>query len=343
LRAVPGPTANARRALLAVPVALALVAAGCGSSDTESSTTAAPSASQFPSPDGKSIEELARSGKQSDLVVAPTDSVFEQGKNRFGFGVFSVNHDPISDAQVALYASQKGQGDVIGPFPASSASLATKPAFRSQTTASDPDAATTVYTTDVDFPTKGQWQILAMIRDDDGNYSVSAVPNCCAVGKPDKIPSVGDKAPVIHTPTAEDVGGDLTKIDTRTPPDTMHDTDLADVLGKEPVVLLFATPALCTSRVCGPVVDIAEEVKSERPDDAAFIHMEIYNNNTIAPGCLDGTRPANQCPRPQVIAYHLPTEPWAFAIDRHGKIVARLEGAFSKDELESALKLAEAK
>ena len=42
-------------------------------------------------------------------------------------------------------------------------------------------------------------------------------------------------------------------------------------------------------------------------------------------------------------AYHLETEPWAFAIDRHGKIVARLEGAFSKSELENALKLAEAK
>jgi hypothetical protein len=71
--------------------------------------------------------------------------------------------------------------------------------------------------------------------------------------------------------------------------------------------------------------------------------MEIYNNNTIAPGCLDGTKLDGQCLRPQVLAYHLPTEPWAFAIDRSGKIVARLEGAFSKDELQSALKMAEAK
>jgi hypothetical protein len=109
------------------------------------------------------------------------------------------------------------------------------------------------------------------------------------------------------------------------------------------VVLVFATPLLCVSRVCGPVVDIAQQVEHTMPaaKQFAFIHMEIYNNNTIAQGCLEGTRLVNQCLRPQVLAYHLPTEPWAFAIDRHGKIVDRLEGAFSKTELENALKLAE--
>src|SRR3990172_3608677 len=45
--------------------------------------------------------------------------------------------------------------------------------------------------------------------------------------------------------------------------DRMEDDDVADVLGKEPVVLTFAPPALCQSGVCGPTVDIAEEVKSK--------------------------------------------------------------------------------
>jgi hypothetical protein len=157
------------------------------------------------------------------------------------------------------------------------------------------------------------------------------------------VPKVGQQAPVITTPTVQSVGGDISKIDTRTPPDSMHDVNFADVVGKKPAILVFATPALCQSRVCGPVVDIAEEVKSENKGDAAFIHMEIYNNNKIAQGCLEGTKLVNQCLRPQVLAYHLPTEPWAFAVDRHGKIVARLEGAFSKSELENAVKLAEAK
>jgi hypothetical protein len=315
-----------RRAFIAVPVALALIATGCGSSsgsDSSSTGTDAPSAADFPDPAGKSLEELARGGKQSDLAVAPTGSVFDVGKDRYGFGVFSVDGNPVDDAQVAIYAGKGKQ--VIGPFPASSSSLVTAPAFRSKTTSDDPDAATTVYTTDVDFPSAGQWNILALVKEDDGGYSYSAV-HTADVGAKNDIPDVGDKAPVIHTPTADDVGGDLTKIDTRTPADTMHDVDLADVLGKEPVVLLFATPALCTSRVCGPVVDIAEEVKNERPDDAAYIHMEIWNDND-----------PNKGPRPQVTDYGLQSEPWLFVIGADGKVSTRIEGAFSKDELEAAL------
>jgi hypothetical protein len=40
--------------------------------------------------------------------------------------------------------------------------------------------------------------------------------------------------------------------------------------------------------------------------------------------------------RPQVGKWRLPSEPWAFAIDRRGIVVDRLEGAFSPRELEQA-------
>ena len=75
------------------------------------------------------------------------------------------------------------------------------------------------------------------------------------------------------------MGGDLSKITTRIPPDTQNKVDYADALGKEPIVLLFATPQFCQSRVCGPVVDVAEQTKEEYGDKAAFIHMEIYKDN----------------------------------------------------------------
>ena len=133
-------------------------------------------------------------------------------------------------------------------------------------------------------------------------------------------------APRVHTPTRASVKGDLASIDTRVPPDTMHDEDLADVLGRRPVMLLFATPALCPSRICGPVTDILEELQSERSRDAAFIHVEIYKENRPEAG-----------QRPQVLAYGLPSEPWLFAIDRHGRVAARIEGAFSLDEAKRAL------
>jgi hypothetical protein len=230
---------------------------------------------------------------------------------------------------------------VSGPFLARDLPLAVKPAFRSETVAKDPDAAKSLYVADLRVKKPGDYALLGVAKLD--GRLVATDPIYLGVGTASDVPKVGQQAPRIQTPTLQSVGGDVSKIDTRTPPDSMHDVNFADAVGKKPVILVFATPALCQSRVCGPVVDIAEEVKSEHKGDAAFIHMEIYNNNTIAQGCLEGTRLVNQCLRPQVLAYHLPSEPWAFAIDRHGKIVARLEGAFSKSELEGALKLAEAK
>jgi hypothetical protein len=137
---------------------------------------------------------------------------------------------------------------------------------------------------------------------------------------------VGTRPPRIHTPTKAEVGGDLASIDTRLPPSTMHDADFADVLGEKPVVLLFATPQLCQSRVCGPVVDVAEQVKSTSGDDVEFIHMEVYRDNRIDKGI-----------RPQMAAFHLQSEPWLFVFDRSGKVAARIEGAFSERELKQAI------
>jgi len=314
------------RVLIALPFAVALIV-GCGSSDdTGSATTAASGVDAFPAA-GKTFQQLTQDASESDLVVAPTQQVFNEGKNRYGFGVFTVDHGNVSDADVAIYAA-KPNGKADGPYPATIHSLATPPAFAAKTTTQDPDAAKYVYTTNVDMPGKGEWQILAMFRQDDGSYTYARVPSA-VVGKFPDVPQPGDKAPMMHTPTTDDVGGDLTKIDTRQPPSSMHDVDYADVLGKKPVVLLFATPALCTSRVCGPVVDIAEEVKSERPDDADYIHMEIYNDNDPNKGL-----------RPQVQAWGLKNEPYLFAIDRRGRIVDRLDGAFSANELRAAVRKA---
>jgi len=215
----------------------------------------------------------------------------------------------------------------VGPFPASIETLVTQPAFRAKTTSDDPDAASVVYSTEVDLPSDGEWRIAALIKDGDeikGTLLPSAV-----VGEFDRIPRPGQMAPRMHTPTADDVGGDLAQITTRIPPDTQNQIDYADALGREPIVLLFATPQFCESRVCGPVVDVAEQVKQEYGDEAAFIHMEIWKDN----------EPGTQV-RPQVRAFHLPTEPWLFTIDRQGGVSTVLEGAFGLEALTAAVKKA---
>ena len=118
-----------------------------------------------------------------------------------------------------------------------------------------------------------------------------------------------------------------TKIDTRRP---VADGPAARRLRRrprqEPAVITFATPLLCQSRVCGPVVDVVEQVKATAPKDVAFIHQEIYNDNAVNKGY-----------RPQVGAWRLPTEPWTFVVGRDGRIAQRFQGAFSAGELQRAV------
>ena len=248
------------------------------------------------------------------------------GANRFGFGVFTVAGEQITDAEIAIYAAPGDGGEAVGPYPAKIESLETDAAFEARTTADDPDSAKAVYVSDVEFDKPGEWRLLALIRDGD-ELQAARVPSAI-VDDYSKIPDVGDKAPAVETPTVDQVG-DVAEIDTRNPHDTMHEVDAADTIGKKPTVLLFATPALCVSRVCGPVVDVAEQVKSELGDDAAFVHMEVYDDNNPNDGI-----------RPQLQQYGLQTEPWLFVMDAQGKVSTRIEGAFSVAELRDAVEQA---
>jgi hypothetical protein len=352
---------QALSALACLFVAAALVA-GCGSGSDSTSTSGAagsaesrpaPPKSEFPSAKGKTLADVINSTEgPSELVVSPAAEAFSTGENRYPFGVFERDRSQVADANVALYfakvpspkqaakgkaAPAKGGSAVgkaeakaldqpaIGPFPAAVESLQTQPAFRAQTTASDPNAATVVYATDINFPSNGEWRIAAVIKQ--GGKTTGTLLPSAEVGEFPKVPRAGQKAPFMHTPTPASVGGDLAKITTRIPPDTQNEVDYADVLGKEPIVLLFATPQFCQSRVCGPVVDVAEQVKQIYGDKAKFIHMEIYNENDPSKGV-----------RPQVKAFHLPSEPWLFVIDRQGVIRKVIEGAFGVDQLTEAVK-----
>ena len=336
--------ASASACLLAAGALLA----GCGDGGSTDSTAAAkpapskpaPSKDEFPRPFGRTLEELVKmADAHSELVVAPAAQVFYPGENRYPFGVSERKGPPVSDAEVALYyarvpkpkpgarakSGNKGltgkaqaqalEEEAIGPFPARIETLATKPAFEATTTSEDPDVARVVYSAQVPFPEDGAWRMAALIREGD-ELSATLLPSA-QVGEFDAVPRPGQPAPLIHTPTAEDVGGDLSKITTRVPPDTQNKVDYADALGKEPILLLFATPQFCQSRVCGPVVDVAEQAQQEYGNEAAFIHMEIYNDND--PG---------RHVRSQVRRFHLPSEPWLFAINRKGIVSSAIEGAF---------------
>ena len=315
-------------AALAAALVLALGGAGCGSDDDEAANKPPPPAKpeDFPAIRGKTLQQLRQEVNAEGPVLSPSVSELKVGTNRFGFGLFDRARAQIADAPVAVYVAPVGGGKASGPFLARFESLAVRPQFQSRLVAADPDAAKALYVAQVAFPKPGRYEVMGVARLDNRLVAATPASGPLTVSRKGSVPDIGDAAPSTHTPTEDDVGGDLEKIDTRQPPSTMHDVDFADVVGKRPVILLFATPALCRSRVCGPVVDVAEQVKARRGDDAAFVHMEIFRNNDLDQGY-----------RPQVVEWKLPTEPWLFAVDAQGRVAARLEGAFSAEELERAV------
>jgi hypothetical protein len=306
-------------------LALAIAVAGCGSSGEPERP--APSAAEFPSAQGKTIDEMLEDSgaKPTKLVIAPAAQEFEVGPNRYPFGVFTVGNEQISDADAALYFARDENSPVQGPLPARVSSLETKPAYRAQGTQGPGEAKTVYVVPKVNFDKPGPWLAIAMLKGANG-LEASRVPSPVVLHR-SSIPAIGERPPLIHTPTAASVGGDLSKIDTRVPPDQMHEVDFAAALGKKPIVLVFATPALCQSRVCGPVVDVVQQVADEYKGKADFIHMEVYNENDAGKGI-----------RPQLEAFNLRTEPWTFLVDRDGVIRDRIEGAYGVFELEQAMK-----
>ena len=306
--------------------------AGCGGSDKPDRPPPQPEPTgqpaDFPSASGKTLNDLASMADGQGPVLAPSVSLLHKGVNRYGFALFDTARKQITGAEVALYTARADGSGVRGPYVARSESLAVKPQFQSQTVASDPNAAKSVYVADVPFKRNGKQAVVAIAKLDGrllvtNGFSVNVTPAHSTSGPP----SDGDKAISVHTQTLTDVGGNAAALDTRRPfAKDLLQTDLADVLGKKPVVVTFATPLLCASRVCGPVVDIVEQVKATAPKGVAFIHQEIYKDNQVNKGV-----------RSQVAAWRLASEPWTFVIDRKGRISTRLEGAFSVGELQRAV------
>ena len=312
-----------------VTILSALTVTGCGGDHSGHGAAGPPPSGPvgppqaFPSAQGKTVADLLR-GLGPGPRLASSVSALEPGRDRIAYALFDRARRQIGDTPSALYVADANGRNLRGPFHASYESLAVTSRYRSATVANDPDSAQSIYVSEAEFPAPGSYTIVGVVQLD--QRLVGSAPTTVTVRSHATPPDVGQLAPRVHTPTTATVQGDLRMIDTRSPPDSMHSDDLADVLGRRPVMLLFASPALCHSRTCGPVVDELAELKGKRGRDAAFIHMEIYKDNNPQSGQRD-----------QVRAYRLPSQPWLFAIDRSGHVAARIEGAFSEDEANSAL------
>ena len=140
-----------------------------------------------------------------------------------------------------------------------------------------------------------------------------------------QVPIPGKPLIVTPTPTVADNRG-VSPICTRDPICPLHDVSLDAALAeKRPLAVLFATPALCQSRLCGPVLENLLSQHGAFGSRVRFLHVEIYTDmsgKTLAPA---------------VQAYHLDNEPFLFLADAQGIVRDRLDNAFDRAEVRTAL------
>ncbi len=171
-----------------------------------------------------------------------------------------------------------------------------------------------IYVANATFDQPGVWRAVALTQGKQLSFAVQVKPAA-------EAPIVGAAAPRVASPTTTNHLG-VKPICTRKPACPLHTVSLADVVGTgKPVAALFATPALCQSQYCGPVLDELLAAMTPYQSAVTFVHVEIYTSNrgaTLAP---------------TVQAWGLPGEPFLYTIDGGGTIKSRLDGAIGKQEI----------
>jgi hypothetical protein len=279
-----------------------------------------PSAALFPTGAGKTLHQIANLATAQTQLGAAT-ATFTPGNRRLAFGITSSN-EAFVYAPTAVYIARSPDEPARGPFVAPADPMTVAAQYRSNEN-EGPGGLQAIYSANVPVPRAGKYTILALTRAPQGLLGASGQ---IVVAPSSPIPDVGQRPPAIATDTLASVHGNISLLTTRNPPENMQSASLKDLLGTRPVALLFSTPQLCQSRICGPVTDIAVEMQHEFGNRVTFIHEEVYVNNQPDRGL-----------RPQLKAFHLQTEPWLFTINRDGAIAARLEGAFGTTEFRQAL------
>jgi len=259
------------------------------------------------------IKPRATNGAELTPVLASSELAL--GRNRFAVGLIDAQNQPITSGQVHLeFFKLNGQ------------------------TAEKRSEADAVFRA-LEQQSKGIWVAPS-------NFDViepwGGQVNLTPTGTPPKVarlnfevrerfsaPGYGDPAPRSASLTLPDVGGDASKLCTNQPPCGLHDLSIAQALqpAQKPLVVAFATPAFCTSALCGPELGTVLKLRDVYTDRVNFVHVEIYEY------------PFEQQKTAKTVdEWHLPSEPWVFMVDHDGVVRDRFEGSAPLDELEPALK-----
>ncbi|MCH2517833.1 MAG: thioredoxin family protein [Dehalococcoidia bacterium] len=193
------------------------------------------------------------------------------------------------------------------------------------------------YVTEMNFDRPGQWRLDIVVEGEGVQGKAEAILNVSEQGG---VPNIGSIPPLSRNKTLRSVES-IEKLTTDYAPDPdLYQITVEDAVATgKPTVVVFASPAFCTSPTCGPQTATLSELKSGHVGEANFIHVEIYDNPDEIQGDL--TRAMLSQPIQDWGISGLPdwfNESWTFVLDSDGRVSQRFEGFATLEELESALR-----
>ena len=292
------------RLAAALCLAACLAASGCGGSSSATEEPKAPT-----------LEALWRAPGE-DVAITPGTTDFAPGRVRLTFLVIDGQGGLVTRPTARIWVARALKEPPFMRATARSEQIGIE--------GGDTADASEIFVTRLELEQPGTYWVLA---EPVGGRKIQAV-GTVVVRQSTAAPDIGEAAPPSRTPTL--ATATLEELSTSREPDPeLHRSSVADALAdRAPFVVVFATPKYCTSRTCGPVVDVVSAARRSHADSAVrFIHVEIYEGNDPAKG-------ENRWVR----EWKLPSEPWVFLVGADGKIRDRFEGTVSVRELDASLR-----
>ena len=199
------------------------------------------------------------------------------------------------------------------------------------TFAAFPDGSRGLYSTALTFDRAGTWGIRVRVPRADGSLATVALRFPVAAHA--SAPSVGDAAPATKNRTARDVSSLKELSSGTTPTPALYEQTVAGAItARRPFVVVFASPAFCTTPLCGPQVEDLGAIAPAYAGRADFIHIDTYQHPELIRGDLEHAERS-----PFLKQWGLKTDEWTFVVGADGKIAARFEAYVPRAELEAAL------
>jgi hypothetical protein len=185
----------------------------------------------------------------------------------------------------------------------------------------DSDPAPSYVTVTYRFPAPGDYWVRAAYKGQTADAPLQGIADPATT----QVLVAGKSMISTTTPTVDNHHG-VEPVCTRSPACPWHDISLDAALAEHrPLALLFATPKLCQTATCGPVLDQLLSLKTQFEGKVRFLHSEIYTDNSA------------QTNTPAVIAYRLTSEPVLFLAGADGIIKNRVDGLYGRGEAAAAL------